>query len=53
MKKKVIAAFLTATMVLSMTASVFAAEESDKAYVQDKGTLVIGITYFAPMDYND
>ena len=27
------------------------AAESDLAYVQDKGTLVVGITYFAPMDY--
>ena len=25
--------------------------ESDLSYVQDKGTLVVGITYFAPMDY--
>ncbi len=25
--------------------------ESDLAYVQDKGTLVVGITYFDPMDY--
>lgn len=24
---------------------------SDKAYVQDKGTLIVGITDFAPMDY--
>ncbi len=29
------------------------AEESDLAYVQDKGTLVVGITDFAPMDYKD
>ena len=29
------------------------AEGSDLAYVQDKGTLVIGITDFAPMDYQD
>ena len=28
-------------------------EESDLAYVQDKGTLVVGITDFAPMDYKD
>lgn len=28
-------------------------EESDVAYVKDKGTLVIGITDFAPMDYKD
>ena len=26
---------------------------SDKAYVQEKGTLVVGITDFAPMDYRD
>lgn len=29
------------------------AEESDMAYVQEKGTLVVGITDFAPMDYKD
>ncbi len=27
--------------------------ESDMAYVQDKGTLVVGITDFAPMDYRE
>ena len=27
--------------------------ESDLAYVQGKGTLVVGITYFAPMDYKE
>ena len=27
--------------------------ESDMAYVQDKGTLVVGITNFEPMDYQD
>ena len=27
--------------------------DSDLAYVKDKGELVIGITLFAPMDYND
>jgi polar amino acid transport system substrate-binding protein len=27
--------------------------ESDLAYVQNKGTLVVGITDFAPMDYKD
>ena len=27
------------------------AAESDVAYVQDKGTLVVGMTDFAPMDY--
>lgn len=29
------------------------AAESDVAYVQEKGTLVVGITDFAPMDYKD
>lgn len=30
-----------------------AAGDSDKAYVQGKGTLVVGITDFEPMDYRD
>ena len=29
------------------------AAESDLAYVQGKGTLIVGITDFAPMDYKD
>lgn len=52
--KKILAFVLAATMLLSV--SVFAladAEESDLAYVQDKGTLVVGITEFEPMDYQD
>ena len=66
--KKMIALLLAAMMVLSMAACASkpaastetpaasepaAAAESDLAYVQDKGTLVIGITDFAPMDYQD
>lgn len=43
-------------LVLSLTACIFAGckkndASSDLAYVQEKGTLVIGITDFAPMDY--
>ena len=30
-----------------------AAADSDVAYIQDKGTLVVGMTEFAPMDYTD
>lgn len=30
-----------------------AEDESDLAYVKDKGTLVVGITNFEPMDYQD
>ena len=29
------------------------AEESDWEYIQNKGVLVVGITYFAPMNYQD
>ncbi len=29
------------------------AAESDVAYIQEKGTLIVGITDFAPMDYKD
>ena len=29
------------------------ADDSDLAYVQEKGTLVVGITDFEPMDYKD
>ena len=28
-------------------------EDSDLAYVKDKGTLIVGITDYAPMDYKD
>ena len=28
-------------------------EDGDVAYIQDKGTLIVGITEFAPMDYKD
>ena len=48
MKKAAVIALIF-SMVLPCTA--FAAEDSDLAYVQDKGTLVVGITNFAPMDY--
>ena len=37
----------------SAAASARAAADSDMAYVQDKGTLVVGMTDFAPMDYRD
>ena len=29
------------------------AADSDVAYIKDKGTLIVGITDFAPMDYKD
>ncbi len=58
--KKVLSVILAAVMAFSVV-TMFAAcskdsktvdtAQSDLAYIQDKGTLVIGITLFAPMDY--
>ena len=40
--------------MLMVTVCLFAqAEESDLAYVQGKGKLVVGITDFAPMDFKE
>lgn len=62
--KKIIALMMTLLMALSMTAcgssdstektsSDAGSTESDLAYVKEKGTLVVGITDFEPMDYKD
>ena len=61
MFKKIIAALLAAGIFFSMAAcSDNGANSSDKdktksdvEYIKEKGTLVIGITEFAPMDYKD
>lgn len=50
--KKFAALSLAAALCLSLTAC-GKKNESDLAYVQEKGTLVVGITDFAPMDYKD
>ncbi len=48
---------VTMAMALTLAATAFSAcekkELSDYEYIQDKGELVIGITYFAPMNYKD
>ena len=64
--KRVLCAGMALAMLLVLTAcggnnaatsaaagSAAAAGESDLAYVKDKGTLVVGITDFAPMDYKE
>ena len=55
--KKLFALALTLALGLSLTACgskpTDSQNTSDLAYVQDKGTLVVGITEFAPMDYQD
>ncbi len=48
--KKVIALVLSLMMMFTLA---LAEEKTDKQYVQDKGVLVVGITNFAPMDYQD
>ena len=59
MKKKLLSAAMTASMVLGLTlccstaASAAEAADSDVAYIKEKGSLIVGITDFAPMDYKD
>ena len=58
MKKRIVALLSVAVMIISCFAltgcgSSDSGSDSDLAYVQDKGTLVVGITDFAPMDYKD
>lgn len=53
--KKLFAAVLVVAMMLALGACggdpAGSTEESDAAYIREKGTLVVGITYFDPMDY--
>lgn len=59
--KKLIALLLAGCMTMAALTGCGAADtktdapaaDSDMAYVLDKGTLVVGITDFAPMDYKD
>ena len=52
--KKIIAMLLALVMVFSFVAcSKEKKTSSDLEYVKNKGTLVVGITDFAPMDYQD
>ncbi len=48
--KKVMALVLAMMMLFTLS---LAEDASDKQYVVDKGVLVVGITNFAPMDYQD
>ena len=51
--KKLIALLMAMTMMFCVTACGGKAEKTDLEYVKEKGTLVVGITDFAPMDYKD
>lgn len=52
MKKLVSIVLATLTAVLCF-AGCGEKTQADSAYVQDKGTLIIGVTEFAPMDYKE
>ena len=49
--KKLLALVLSIMLLSGLVAGVASAEESDWEYIQKKGTLVIGMTLFAPMNY--
>ena len=58
--KKIVALLLSLVMVLSMVAcgankdtDADQKAQTDMEYVKEKGKLVVGITDFAPMDYQD
>ena len=51
--KKLIAAALAISMMLLCCACGKKADDSDLSYIQKKGTLVVGITDYEPMDYQD
>ena len=55
MKKKLLALLLTVATVLTLSGcgTKEVASESDFDYIKNKGTLVVGITDFEPMDYKD
>ena len=52
--KKIIVSLLSIMMLVGCSqTSNTTNEESDIAYIQEKGELIVGITDFAPMDYKD
>ncbi len=51
--KKIVALMLSLLMVLSVAACGSNADQTDMEYVKEKGTLVVGITDFEPMDFKN
>ena len=50
--KKLTALLTALVMMMALTIPAFA-EQADSDYIKEKGTLVVGITDFAPLDYKD
>lgn len=53
MKKTIVRLLLFAILLPCLCGCGKQSTDSDLAYVQDKGTLIVGITEYAPMDYKD
>lgn len=51
--KRILALVLAAVLVCFSFAACSNSSESDSEYITNKGTLIVGITDFAPMDYKD
>ncbi len=51
--KKLTALLTALVMMMALALPVFAADPADSEYVKEKGTLVVGITDFEPMDFKD
>ena len=51
--KKILALIMALAMVFVLGACGGNAEQTDAEYITEKGTLVIGYTLFAPMNYED
>lgn len=51
--KKFTALLTALVMMMALALPAFAADPADSEYVKEKGTLVVGITDFEPMDFKD
>ena len=51
--KKLTALLTALVMMIALALPAFAADPADSEYVKEKGTLVVGITDFEPMDFKD
>lgn len=51
--KKILALLMVAVMVFSFTACGTTGSDSDLAYIKDKGTMIVGMTDYAPMNFKD
>ena len=51
--KKIFAFLLTVLMCAACFGGCASRPESDLAYIRDKGTMIVGITDWEPMDYKD